>query len=142
MEPARLEALARDLGPNHIWVECDVTDQAALEHAATRASSELGGIDVVVANAGVASNGTVAVAPAESLVRTIDVNLSGVVRTVSATLPHVRAAMRTLLWSPLVEWLLLRRARRLVPRIEREVSALGRSFGRTSVGAATGAKRA
>jgi short-subunit dehydrogenase len=49
----------------------------------------LGGIDVVIANAGIASNGTVAVTPAAALARTIEVNLIGVVRTVSATLPHV-----------------------------------------------------
>jgi NAD(P)-dependent dehydrogenase (short-subunit alcohol dehydrogenase family) len=44
---------------------------------------------VVVANAGVANNGTVAANPVSALVRTIEVDLVGVVRTVSATLPHV-----------------------------------------------------
>ena len=48
-----------------------------------------GGIDVVLANAGVANNGTVAVSPADALVKTLEVNLIGVVRTVSAALPHV-----------------------------------------------------
>ena len=48
-----------------------------------------GGIDVVLANAGVGNSGTVAISPADVLVRTIDVNVNGVVRTVSAALPHV-----------------------------------------------------
>lgn len=89
MEPERLAALARELGAGHAWFECDVTDQAALDRAVAGTVERLGRIDVVVANAGVASNGTVAVTPVEALVRTIEVNLIGVVRTVSATLPHV-----------------------------------------------------
>jgi NAD(P)-dependent dehydrogenase (short-subunit alcohol dehydrogenase family) len=91
MEPEKLAALAAELGDGHAWFACDVTDQAALESAVAGTVEQLGGIDVVVANAGIASNGTVAVTPVEALVRVIDVNLSGVVRTVSATLPHVTA---------------------------------------------------
>jgi NAD(P)-dependent dehydrogenase (short-subunit alcohol dehydrogenase family) len=89
LEPERLAALAAELGGGHVWFECDVTVQASLERAVARTVEQLGGIDVVIANAGVASNGTVAVGSVEALVRTIDVNLTGVVRTVSATLPHV-----------------------------------------------------
>jgi NAD(P)-dependent dehydrogenase (short-subunit alcohol dehydrogenase family) len=68
-----------------------VTDQGALERAVGGAVAALGGLDVVIANAGIATNGTVAITPVDALVRTIDVNLGGVVRTVSATLPHVTA---------------------------------------------------
>src|SRR5215212_6942828 len=92
LEPERLAALATELGAGHAWFECDVTDQAAVDRAAAGTVQALGRIDVVVANAGVASNGTVAVTPVRALVRTIEVNLIGVVRTVSATLPHVTAA--------------------------------------------------
>ena len=88
-EPERLAALAAELGEGHVWFECDVTDQPSLDAAVAGAVRALGGLDVVVANAGVASNGTVAVTPVDALVRTIEVNLLGVVRTVSATLPHV-----------------------------------------------------
>jgi NAD(P)-dependent dehydrogenase (short-subunit alcohol dehydrogenase family) len=89
LEPERLAALAAELGGGHVWFECDVTDQPSLERAVAGTVEALGGIDVVIANAGIASNGTVAVGPIDALVRTIDVNLSGVVRTVSATLAHV-----------------------------------------------------
>ena len=92
LEPERLAALAAELGGGHTWFECDVTDQAALERAAAGTAGALGRIDVVIANAGVASNRTVAAGPVEALVRTIEVNLVGVVRTVSATLGHVTAA--------------------------------------------------
>lgn len=92
LEPERLEALAAELGGGHAWFECDVTDQGALGRAVEGAVGALGRIDVVVANAGIACNRTVAVGPVEALVRIIDVNLTGVVRTVSATLAHVEAA--------------------------------------------------
>jgi short-subunit dehydrogenase len=91
LEPERLAALAAELGEGHAWFECDVTDQNALEHAVGATVEALGGIDVVIANAGIANHGTVAVAPVETLARTIEVNLTGVVRTVHATLPHVSA---------------------------------------------------
>jgi short-subunit dehydrogenase len=92
LEPELLAALAASLGPAHAWHECDVTDQAGLERAVAAMVEALGGIDVVVANAGVANNGTAAVNPVSALTRTIEVNLTGVVRTVSATLPHVTRA--------------------------------------------------
>ncbi|MFL6210582.1 MAG: SDR family oxidoreductase [Pyrinomonadaceae bacterium] len=89
LEAQRLAALTAELGDPHIWYECDVTDQRALERAVAATVQAFGRIDIVIANAGIASNGTVAIAPIDALVRTIEVNLIGVVRTVSATLPHV-----------------------------------------------------
>ena len=89
LEPDRLAALAAELSDGHVWFECDVTDQTALDHAVSQTVDSLGGIDVVIANAGIASQGTVAITPVEALARTIEVNLTGVVRTVSATLAHI-----------------------------------------------------
>ncbi|MFA4927589.1 MAG: SDR family oxidoreductase [Patulibacter sp.] len=96
MEPDRLRALADELNggalgssATHVWFEADVTDQAAIDAAVAATVDALGGIDVVVANAGVSNIGTVALGAPDALVRTIDVNLNGVVRTVSAALPHV-----------------------------------------------------
>ncbi len=91
LEPERLAALAAELGPGHVWFECDVTNQAAIERAVAGTVQALGGIDVVITNAGIVSNGTVAVSPAEVMARVIEVNLTGTIRTVSATLPHVLA---------------------------------------------------
>jgi NAD(P)-dependent dehydrogenase (short-subunit alcohol dehydrogenase family) len=100
LEPERLRALAAELeagapgrlvGPAVSWAEADVTSSAQLEAAAEQVAADLGGIDAVVANAGVAGRGTVATADVEAMAKTIEVNLVGVVRTVHATLPHVRA---------------------------------------------------
>jgi NAD(P)-dependent dehydrogenase (short-subunit alcohol dehydrogenase family)/pimeloyl-ACP methyl ester carboxylesterase len=90
LEPDRLAALAEELGA--AWHECDVTDQASLTRAVEEAVALTGDIDVVVANAGITNLGTVAVGDIEALARTVDVNLTGVIRTVSATLPAVRVA--------------------------------------------------
>ena len=89
LEPERLAELAGELGERAVWFEADVTDQDAVDGAVAGTVAAFGGIDVVVANAGVANNGTVAVNPPDALVRTVEVNLNGVIRTVSAALPHV-----------------------------------------------------
>lgn len=89
LEPALLRSVCASLPGGHYWAEADVTDQSSLDKAVALAREALGGIDAVVANAGVANIGTVATGPVDALVRTIEVNLIGVVRTVAATLPAV-----------------------------------------------------
>src|SRR4051795_36270 len=89
LEPDRLRELADRMGDRAVWFEADVTDQASMDAAVKGAVGAFGGIDVVLANAGVANNGTGAISPADAVVRTIQVNLEGVVRTVCAALPHV-----------------------------------------------------
>lgn len=89
LEPEKLQALAAELGQGHCWAECDVTDKASVEAAVEKSLQALGGLDAVVANAGIASNGTVAISPVEALVKTVEVNLIGVIQTVSATLPAI-----------------------------------------------------
>jgi NAD(P)-dependent dehydrogenase (short-subunit alcohol dehydrogenase family) len=80
---------AKNPGGQHVWVEADVTDSAALHAATAQAVAALGGLDVVVANAGVASFGPVRSIDPEVFAKTIDINLTGVFRTVQATLPHL-----------------------------------------------------
>jgi len=89
LEADLLRGLAAELGGRHLWFECDVTNQPMVERAVRDTVSSLGGIDIVVANAGIASQGTVNVAELEALVRVINVNLIGVLRTAHTTLPHV-----------------------------------------------------
>ena len=94
LEPERLEALAAELasaGGEACWFECDVTRQSDVDNAVRGAVERFGRLDTVVANAGIASIGTVAVSDVEALVRTVDVNLVGVMRTVAATIPHLVA---------------------------------------------------
>jgi NAD(P)-dependent dehydrogenase (short-subunit alcohol dehydrogenase family) len=90
----RLEALAGELraagAPRVVVVPLDVADTDAIEPAVRRAAAELGRLDIVVANAGIAH-----VTPAGKgklpLVRdTLNVNLVGAIATVEAALPIMR----------------------------------------------------
>jgi NAD(P)-dependent dehydrogenase (short-subunit alcohol dehydrogenase family) len=93
LEPELLEELAAALGPDRaVAFEADVTDLDALQRAVRGTVERFGGIDVVIANAGVAPVGTVTTLPAEAFAKTIDVNLMGVYHTIHAALPHVIAA--------------------------------------------------
>jgi NAD(P)-dependent dehydrogenase (short-subunit alcohol dehydrogenase family) len=89
LEPERLEVLAQELPTETAWFECDVTDWDALRTAVDGTAERLGGIDVVIANAGVAPWGTVETIDPAAFERTIEVNLLGVWRTIRTALPHV-----------------------------------------------------
>ncbi len=89
LEPYELEKVANECGNGALWFEADVTDRDALEQAVAAAVEATGGIDVVVANAGIGAGGAVATMPADAFERVIEVNLLGAYRTVRACLPHV-----------------------------------------------------
>ena len=89
LEPDRLAALATELGPSTLWAAADVTDQAAVEAGVAKTLAQFGRIDIVIANAGISTRGNVEVTDVNAMARVIDVNLTGVLRTVKATLPHV-----------------------------------------------------
>lgn len=85
-----LQALADELGSRAAAFEADVTDADALGRAAADTVAHFGGIDVVIANAGIAPpSDTVATIDPAEFERTVDVDLLGQWRTVRATLPAV-----------------------------------------------------
>jgi NAD(P)-dependent dehydrogenase (short-subunit alcohol dehydrogenase family) len=68
----------------------DVTDRGAMQRAVAATVDRFGGLDVVVANAGVASRvASFRASSPESFERVLDVNLMGVWRTVDAALPEI-----------------------------------------------------
>ena len=89
LEPEELARVAEQCGPDAAAFEADVTDVDALQRAVEAAVEHFGGIDVVMANAGVAAAGMVRSMDPDAFERTIEVNLLGVWRTVRACLPHV-----------------------------------------------------
>src|SRR4051794_33743045 len=91
LEPELLEQRAAELGGDTAWFEADVSDRDAIEAAVAEAVERFGGIDVVIANAGVAGGGPVVSMDPDAFETIIDVNLLGVWRTVRASLPHVTA---------------------------------------------------
>src|SRR6476659_1153478 len=89
LEPGRLRALADDRGAVASWQEADVRDGIALRSAIDNCAMTMGGIDIVVANAGVAAYGTVRQADEASFERVLDINLKGVFRTLKYATPHL-----------------------------------------------------
>ena len=89
LEPDRLRALADDLGPTASWREADVRDGTALRTAIDDCAQVMGGIDIVIANAGIAAYETVRQADEASFERVLDINLTGVFRTLKYATPHL-----------------------------------------------------
>jgi NAD(P)-dependent dehydrogenase (short-subunit alcohol dehydrogenase family) len=89
LEPEELERVAAQCGSNAAAFECDVTDWRALERAVESAVERFGGIDIVMANAGIAPGGMVRSIDPSAFERTVEVNLLGVWRTVRTCLPQV-----------------------------------------------------
>jgi NAD(P)-dependent dehydrogenase (short-subunit alcohol dehydrogenase family) len=89
LEPGELDRVQSQCGTNAACFECDVTDWDALQGAVEGALERFGGIDVVIANAGIAPAGMTRSIDPRSFERTVEINLLGVWRTVRSCLPHV-----------------------------------------------------
>jgi NAD(P)-dependent dehydrogenase (short-subunit alcohol dehydrogenase family) len=84
------QAAAESLAGTARGVAADVTDAGAMRSVVADAVDRFGGVDVVVANAGIASRAaTVRAMSGETFDRVLDVNLNGVHRTVIAALPEI-----------------------------------------------------
>lgn len=68
---------------------CDVTDRSQVEEVVEAAASALGGLDVVVANAGVAAQLPLVGGDPAIFERTMDVNVLGTYYTLRAAGPHI-----------------------------------------------------
>ncbi|MFF4363242.1 SDR family NAD(P)-dependent oxidoreductase [Streptomyces sp. NPDC001604] len=68
----------------------DVSDDASVREAVAAAVTELGGLDIVINNAGVGALGTVEDNDDAEWHRVLDINVVGMVRVSRAALPHLR----------------------------------------------------
>jgi NAD(P)-dependent dehydrogenase (short-subunit alcohol dehydrogenase family) len=82
---------AERLGERAIGIAADVTDAGALRAAVAETVERFGGLDIAMANAGIAppTTTTIRMVSAEEWERVIDINLLGVWNTVRAALPQV-----------------------------------------------------
>ncbi|MDI9976831.1 SDR family oxidoreductase [Rhodococcus sp. IEGM 1307] len=90
VDAAALSEVVAEIGADKaVGVVADVCDLAAMEAAVARGVEKFGGIDLVLANAGIASYGSVLGVDPATFKRVLDVNLLGVFHTVRAALPSV-----------------------------------------------------
>jgi NAD(P)-dependent dehydrogenase (short-subunit alcohol dehydrogenase family) len=72
---------------------CDVTDADGVPQAVEEAARRLGGVDVLVNNAGIGAQGTVEDNDDDEWRRVFDVNVLGMVRVARAALPFLRESV-------------------------------------------------
>jgi NAD(P)-dependent dehydrogenase (short-subunit alcohol dehydrogenase family) len=89
LEPEHLDEVAEQIGGRAAPFAADVRDTAQVEAAVAAAVERFGGIDIVIANAGVATGGSFLDLDPAGFEATIDINLCGVWRTLRAAAPFV-----------------------------------------------------
>jgi NAD(P)-dependent dehydrogenase (short-subunit alcohol dehydrogenase family) len=90
LDEGQLEDVASALGEERVLtVVADVRDLSAMQAAVDKGIERFGGIDIVMANAGIGAFGSVLEIDPEAFKCVIDVNLMGVFYTVRAALPSV-----------------------------------------------------
>jgi NAD(P)-dependent dehydrogenase (short-subunit alcohol dehydrogenase family) len=90
VDQGRLEDVAARLGGDRVMTAvADVRDLSAMETVAAKAVERFGGIDIVMANAGIATAGSILAVDPAAFKTLIDVNVLGVFHTVRAALPSV-----------------------------------------------------
>lgn len=86
------EVVGLDLEAGEDVIACDVRDQASVDAAVAEAIERLGGLDVLVNNAGIGTPQSAGSPPDERALAVIDVNLLGPWRVTGAALPALRQA--------------------------------------------------
>jgi NAD(P)-dependent dehydrogenase (short-subunit alcohol dehydrogenase family) len=89
LEPETMQQVASRCGDGTFVAEADVSSNEQVTQAIDAAAEALGGLDVVVANAGIATGGPLRVQDLRSWERVIEINLLGVMYTDRAALPHL-----------------------------------------------------
>ncbi|OLF06185.1 short-chain dehydrogenase [Actinophytocola xinjiangensis] len=84
--------LSPDVSPPLTGVRCDVSNDTEVVAAVATAATTLGGIDIVVNNAGIGAQGDVTANDDTEWHRVLDVNVLGMARVTRAALPYLRAS--------------------------------------------------
>lgn len=74
----------------HLVVEADVSDDESVQRAVAAVVKRFGRLDIIVNNAGIGAQGTIADDSEDEWHRVLDVNVLGIVRVTRAALPYLR----------------------------------------------------
>lgn len=88
LEPEKLEVVGRSCD-DCPWAVCDVANREQVNSVVETMVQQLGGLDVVVANAGIATQTPLIGGEPEMMDRIMNVNFTGVYNTLRAAGPHV-----------------------------------------------------
>ena len=91
LNAAEAQAVAAELGPDHVGLACDVTDKAACDAAMAEMISRWGRIDILVNNAGITQPLKLMEIAAANYDAVLDVNLRGTLYASQAAIPQMRA---------------------------------------------------
>jgi NAD(P)-dependent dehydrogenase (short-subunit alcohol dehydrogenase family) len=86
------QVVGLDINGSDDVIACDVRDQASVDSAVSAAIEKLGGLDVLINNAGLGFSQSAGEAPDEKALAVIEVNMLGPWRMTSAALPALREA--------------------------------------------------
>jgi NAD(P)-dependent dehydrogenase (short-subunit alcohol dehydrogenase family) len=89
LERETMEQVAARCGEGTFVAECDTSDYQQVTAAVDAAAESLGGLDVVVANAGIGAGGPLRSHDIRTWERVIEINLLGVMYTDRAAMPHL-----------------------------------------------------
>ena len=107
LDPQAVKRAAEAVGERTLAIAADVTEAGEMDSAVADAVETFGGVDVVVANAGVGPPpATLRAADPAAFERTLEINLTGTWRTVRPALEHVaRGGGQVVLISSLYAWM-------------------------------------
>src|SRR5687767_9488393 len=83
-DQAKLDRVDSDLGSSVIAIQADATDPAAMKQAVATAVAQLGPLDILFANAGIAVQTPVTSDSIDAFEQVLKINLTGVFTTVMA----------------------------------------------------------
>lgn len=90
LDQAAAAAAAAELGPDHVGLACNVTDQASVKTAFKALIAQWGRIDVLVNNAGITQPLKIMEIGPQNYDDVLDVNLRGTLYCSQAVIPHMR----------------------------------------------------
>ncbi|WP_411722386.1 SDR family NAD(P)-dependent oxidoreductase [Mycetocola sp.] len=87
---AVLDLSPADADPAHLALKADIADRTSVEAAIAAVADKFGRIDIVINNAGIGAQGSIADNDDEEWARVLTINVTGIARVTSAALPWLR----------------------------------------------------